>query len=574
MNTAYYQIPEKGLCLEPPFMDKNEITAIKICLGLFDNPINALEWGSGNSTVYFSSLLPHGSSWLALEHNLEWFQGINATIALHPSSCASIVHIPPDRPFDGLTDGDYATFRNYVLSPAHLGNSYDFILVDGRARVECMAIGWSLLKETGVMVLHDAQREEYACGVPNNCLSIRIINPNVWVEGPISTLFMVKQQNIARNLAQYLVDRLENYVRFEINNISGFNNSAPSQNISSPNVDALTWGSLRFCEQIKLYAGDVPEMDQYDGWIGLSIAKGDSRHILHDITKPFPIADNSVDAFQAEDVFEHIRYEDLPSVLNEIFRVLKPGGQFRLSVPDYGCDVLQERSIKDSSGKIVFDPEGGGTLGNPGHIWFPRKDAVRELIDKSLFAQNGHVNFLHYYNMDGSFVVEPVDYSEGHVDRTPDFDVRVKYPYRPMSMIIDLVKMATSVPASPLNVITGPTISEALPTAAGNNMSCLFINTYYDTFLGTAYSRQEGLSSQPHKEQLKQLLECNFGDSDFYSEGFKKAGSSTHASPTGNPGRIFTNCSLARFGTDESPTRPTARTSLLAMMKAGNSHET
>lgn len=260
-----------------------------------------------------------------------------------------------------------------------------------------------------------------------------------------------------------------------------------------------TWQNSLNCTCVKFYAGDVPLMTQYIGWIGLSITKGDDRHIFHDLTKPFPIPDNSVDAFQAEDVLEHISYDQLLPVMNEIFRVLKPNALFRLSVPDYGCDVLRERSVKDSAGKLVFDPGGGGTPEYPGHVWFPRIDAVRELINRSLFAKYGHIEYLHYYNMDGSFVVKPVDYSKGHVDRTPDFDERVKSPYRPMSMVIDLVK-------------------------AVDKESCLFINTYYDAFLGMVYGRQEGLGDKPYKKQMRQLIDFRFGDSDFYSEGLKKAG--------------------------------------------------
>ena len=273
--------------------------------------------------------------------------------------------------------------------------------------------------------------------------------------------------------------------------------------ISAPDLDGVdqgnaTWQETMNSPSVKLYAGDIPEMEQYIGWVGLSISKGDNRHILHDITRPFPIPDNSVDAFQAEDVLEHIPYDQLLPVLNEIFRVLKPNALFRLSVPDYGCDVLQERSIKDSSGKIVFDPGGGGTVECPGHVWFPRIDNVRKLINKSLFAAFGRVDYLHYYNMDGSFIVKPVDYAKGHVDRTPDHDDRVMSPYRPMSMIIDLVKAARE--------------------------SCLFINTYYGAFLSKAYSQYSDLGDKPYKEQLQRLVDCHFGDSDFYSGRLKEAG--------------------------------------------------
>ena len=440
-------------CFAPPFMDQHEVHAIKICLDLFKQPINTLEWGSGNSTSFFSSFLPQGSSWLALEHNFDWYQEVKAGIAQHRSTGAKVFYMPPDKPFDNLSDGDFDTFRNYVESPARWGNCYDFILVDGRARVECMTAGWELLKENGVMVLHDAQREQYAKGIPGDCSWIRIVNPNVWVDGPISTLFMVKQQAVAKILAEALMVGIGNGVQFEMHQVDDITKSAISEETTLSDSPTLTWSSLRLRKEIKLYAGDVPALKQYNNWIGLSLHQQNYQHIKHDITYPFPLPDNSVDAFQSEDVFEHIRYDKLLPVINEIFRVLRPNGLFRLSMPDYGCDVLRERSEFDESGNPLFDPGGGGTRENPGHVWFPRIDAVRNLLNQSAFARHGKIDYRHYYNMDGSPVISPVDYANGHVLRTPDFDKRVGSPYRPMSMIIDLVKTdplrATNSPEKP-----------------------------------------------------------------------------------------------------------------------------
>lgn len=193
---------------------------------------------------------------------------------------------------------------------------------------------------------------------------------------------------------------------------------------------------------VRLYAGDVPELPEYQGWLGLSLTQNDHRHLLQDITKPLPFPDNSVDAFQAEDVLEHIPYDRLVPVINEIFRVLKPGALFRLSVPDYSCDVLRESSIKSPDGDIIFDPGGGGTRENPGHVWFPTAESVYRLLEATRFFIDGSMDFLHYWNVGRpGFVTRPIDYSKGFVKRTPDHDERVKNPYRPMSIVVDLYKM-------------------------------------------------------------------------------------------------------------------------------------
>lgn len=211
------------------------------------------------------------------------------------------------------------------------------------------------------------------------------------------------------------------------------------------------WDHLRARQPLRLYAGDVPSMAEYDGWIGLSLTNEDHRHLRHDITLPVPLPDNSVDSFQAEDVLEHITYDRLGPVIDEIFRILKPGGLFRLSVPDYGCDVLRQRSELDLSGEPVFDPGGNGTPAKPGHVWFPRIENVYRLLERSLFHSKGHIDFLHYWNMDNlTHVTRPIDYTKGFVHRTPDFDQRVKHPYRPMSMVVDLIK-EESAQADPKN---------------------------------------------------------------------------------------------------------------------------
>lgn len=206
----------------------------------------------------------------------------------------------------------------------------------------------------------------------------------------------------------------------------------------------LTFDDIKNRDYIFLYAGDVPRRKEYniDGIVGLAIRRATYRTILHDICQKYPLKDNSVDAYQAEDVFEHIEYDKLVDVINEIYRVLKPGAYFRLSVPDYGCDILYNRSKKDESGNIIFDPDGGGKYQDGkvidgGHVWFPTYEKVLALIEKSDFSK---YEFYHYYDENGKSVTKEIDYSKGYVIRTPDHDKRVQDPYRAMSLVVDLYK--------------------------------------------------------------------------------------------------------------------------------------
>jgi SAM-dependent methyltransferase len=161
-----------------------------------------------------------------------------------------------------------------------------------------------------------------------------------------------------------------------------------------------------------------------------------------------PIDDNLIDIYQSEDVFEHLPYDSLPSIFNEIFRVLKPGGLFRLSVPDYRSPVYSQRSLRDASGAIVFDPGGGGRyvagkVVDGGHLWFPIIETVKQLFATTAFGGGGVVRYLHYFDPAGSAMTERIDYSLGHIQRTPDHDPRTRAPRQPLSIVVDAVKSRT-----------------------------------------------------------------------------------------------------------------------------------
>ena len=211
------------------------------------------------------------------------------------------------------------------------------------------------------------------------------------------------------------------------------------QNHSSKKID---FQQLTRQKEIFLYAGDVPQDARYSHYVGLSISQSNYRHLRHDIKEPLLLPNDCVSRYQSEDVFEHIDPSILPTIINEIYRVLLPGALFRLSLPDYRCDVLAKRSLKDKDGKIVFDPSGGGDfiegkVVDGGHVWFPVYEEVRRILQLSYFS---NVNFLHYYDEAGNGVAELIDYSLGYVMRTPDNDKRVMSPYRPMSIVVDCYK--------------------------------------------------------------------------------------------------------------------------------------
>lgn len=192
----------------------------------------------------------------------------------------------------------------------------------------------------------------------------------------------------------------------------------------------------------RLYAGDISHPALHKKSLGLSLSKRDWRHIRCDVTRPLPFKTNTIDVFQSEDVFEHISYDQLPAVLSEILRVLKPGGLFRLSVPDYRSQILKDRTHYDDQGNPIFDPGGGGFFADGmvcggGRLWFPRIETVRELFEGIGFSK---IESLHFHDEVGNPHLTEIDYRLGHVLRTPDFDQRARTLGAPLSIVVDATK--------------------------------------------------------------------------------------------------------------------------------------
>lgn len=194
-----------------PYMNEIEVQAMRSALGILTGRVDALEWGAGHSTFFFARGLPPGSVWSSIEHNPEWFArlqreplpGSGARIALH--------HVPNSGPFqDGVEDGDIRSFPEYIRFPRNIGASFRFILVDGRARVECLQEGWKLLARDGIMVLHDGERTEYRPGHPADGYRLEVSNPALKERKAIC--FFAKDMGVFRTLTRALRDVLPVFV--------------------------------------------------------------------------------------------------------------------------------------------------------------------------------------------------------------------------------------------------------------------------------------------------------------------------------------------------------------------------
>ena len=80
----------------------------------------------------------------------------------------SLVSIPPDHGEYPNTrkEGTYEDFQTYVDHPSTADGPFDFIFIDGRARVACLNRAYDLVSDRGLVILHDANRPYYVESLP------------------------------------------------------------------------------------------------------------------------------------------------------------------------------------------------------------------------------------------------------------------------------------------------------------------------------------------------------------------------------------------------------------------------
>lgn len=107
---------------------------------------NIFEFGSGNSTLYYSKKVATVDS---VENDLFWYNKIKNTMPQN----VSLFYCELQK------GGEYCKYAGSMLK------TYDIVIVDGRDRVNCCKESVKALSPTGVLVLDDTDRNDYKEGI-------------------------------------------------------------------------------------------------------------------------------------------------------------------------------------------------------------------------------------------------------------------------------------------------------------------------------------------------------------------------------------------------------------------------
>jgi hypothetical protein len=145
--------------------------AVAIFRVLLDKKMTGLEYGSGNSTLFFAGHLQHLTS---IEHDKKWYSKVKDELKKLGHTNVDYRLIPPGmiRPLGysffqeyGLPENEFSVRAEYAEYFSFVrtfpNDHFDFIMVDGRARIECALNALPKLKEGGIFVLDNSDRKRY-----------------------------------------------------------------------------------------------------------------------------------------------------------------------------------------------------------------------------------------------------------------------------------------------------------------------------------------------------------------------------------------------------------------------------
>jgi len=115
-----------------------------------------LEWGSGSSTLYWSSLV---KKILSVEHDVDWINQLKQIFPLYDVNNVKMYHIPSHTP-DPIPCR-YEQFKDYIEFPKKQKFKFTKVLIDGRARKYCAKSIYDMIDDDVIIFIHDFNRPDY-----------------------------------------------------------------------------------------------------------------------------------------------------------------------------------------------------------------------------------------------------------------------------------------------------------------------------------------------------------------------------------------------------------------------------
>lgn len=220
------QLRGTGLVDRRPWINFDAVASLE---KLLHHTSRVFEYGSGGSTLFFADRV---RELVSVEHDPGWFKRVQAEMGARTHACwiphlvspsPSIVpatHLPSDPDAYVSADMQFSgfSFRDYAVTiEAYQDNSFDLVLIDGRARPSCFKHALHKVKFGGTIVLNNAQRPQYAyIDMMARALGFEI--EEFWGPAPYERHFsrVLLLRKVQRYFALNDLDKkLERYLKFD-----------------------------------------------------------------------------------------------------------------------------------------------------------------------------------------------------------------------------------------------------------------------------------------------------------------------------------------------------------------------
>jgi len=145
--------------------------AVRFLAGRLRPEMTGFEWGGGRSTAFVAKRV---ARLVSVEHKAKWRRRVDALLVREGLGNVECRFVPPsdapgrpdDRPDIWRRLGhvhrkpEYAAYADAILDFPEA--SLDFVLIDGRARVECALNAFCRIRPGGFLLLDNSEWEKYA----------------------------------------------------------------------------------------------------------------------------------------------------------------------------------------------------------------------------------------------------------------------------------------------------------------------------------------------------------------------------------------------------------------------------
>ncbi|ESY15632.1 MULTISPECIES: class I SAM-dependent methyltransferase [unclassified Mesorhizobium] len=155
--------------LDVPWWTFSAIDAVEIFLASRNRRARVYEFGAGASTIW---LAKRSGSVVSVEHDATFAQSMGSMFGVYPNITVRVVE--PTAAANstkarsnrkGYTE---SSFDHYVSSIDQVEGTFDLIVIDGRARVSCLAKSVGRLSPRGMILFDNSNRLEYREAI-NSC---------------------------------------------------------------------------------------------------------------------------------------------------------------------------------------------------------------------------------------------------------------------------------------------------------------------------------------------------------------------------------------------------------------------